>query len=78
MFRLGFEFETNRTSSHADSSFNNWRLAFTVNLKLVDAHEETITEAILKMLGRQSKSSFKQLILDLSREFPTLVEVVRA
>lgn len=75
--RFVFEFDINMPSSHADSSFNNWRLAFTVNLKLVDAHEETITEAILKMLGRQSKSSFKQLILDFSRELTTLIELVR-
>ena len=62
--------ETDKSSRNADISFENWRVAFTVNLKLVDVdpHEKTITETILRFFGRQSKSSFKQLILDLDRK----------
>ncbi|THU95309.1 hypothetical protein K435DRAFT_839574 [Dendrothele bispora CBS 962.96] len=47
-------------------NFSNWRIAFEVQLKLVDASESSISNVILKRYGRTGHSSFKHLILDLS------------
>lgn len=49
-------------------SFSGWRLAFEVDLKLIDATEQTISDVILKRLDRHHHSSFKQLIIDFSSE----------
>jgi hypothetical protein len=48
--------------------FSNWRLAFEVDLKLVDAAEDSITDVILQRLDRTHHSTFKQLIIDFSSE----------
>ncbi|KAH8114471.1 hypothetical protein DFH11DRAFT_220480 [Phellopilus nigrolimitatus] len=47
-------------------SFSHWRLAFEIDLKLDESTEDTISEAILKRLGRQDSSGLNQLTLDLS------------
>ncbi len=47
-------------------SFSNWRVAFEVDLKLVDAKEESISDVVLKRFGRKGHHAFKQLVLDFS------------
>ncbi|KAI5120808.1 hypothetical protein M0805_003206 [Coniferiporia weirii] len=47
-------------------TFSNWRLAFEVDLKLVDATNESVADVVLKRLNSLRPSAVKQLILDLS------------
>ncbi|KAI5120814.1 hypothetical protein M0805_003211 [Coniferiporia weirii] len=46
--------------------FANWRLAFEVDLKLVDATVDSVPDVILRRLGSLQPSTIKQLVLDLS------------
>ena len=45
--------------------FSGWRLAFEVDLKLIDATEESVSKVLLSRLGDQ-RNSFKQLVMDFS------------
>ncbi|KLO12543.1 hypothetical protein SCHPADRAFT_410840 [Schizopora paradoxa] len=47
-------------------SFSNWTVAFEVELKMVDAKEESLSGTILKRFGPKGTHAFKQLILDFS------------
>lgn len=50
-------------------TFTRWRLAFEVELKLVDATEISLSEIILKRLDREHHRTFKQLVIDFSCEY---------
>ncbi|KAH8110420.1 hypothetical protein DFH11DRAFT_1803752 [Phellopilus nigrolimitatus] len=51
--------------SHAHQ-FSHWRLAFEIDLQLIESADETVLETISKRIGQQKPSSLKQLVLDLS------------